>query len=626
MDIGYTLLDAKYEGSKVRLFYLSEDGKIEQWLDDEDYYPYFYASDEEGALENARAQGCDIVNEIKRELFSDLEKVYYKISAKEEILSKVRGMFSHVWEDEVQTVEKYAFDNGIRFGVGCQHIGEKAWLRDVNTELFDDTFGELLETDPVKYNFAKRFFEVIEQPTPEISEDIASRYGYDRRRMLEALYLSRITNSPITFRNAPPSYFIKALYYLNLKSEGYIIPTPEEFSRSESPRGVYGKAALVLAPERGVFLNTYVLDYESLYPSCIDVYNLSHETVNCGHEQCLDNKVPEEEHHVCTIRRGKYSTIIGALKDLRIKYYKKRAKDGEETSKIISDVLKTILVICYGVTIRIRGLSNPALAESITAYSRHALKTAWRYASEIGLKPVYGDTDSLFLVNPQSKQLQTLIERVKKELKLDLAVDKKYKVCVFSSAKKAYLGIFESGKVDPKGLTAFKSSTPNFVKKVLEETAVELSKVDTLEDIPIARKRIIELLKNRERLLLQRKFDVEDMAFNVILHKKPSEIVGSNVYAQPYQCAIQLIDEGVTLRRRQTLTFAKVKAFNYKGRRFSVKPINRVKKDEINISDYVSNMYSMMSQVLEPLGIEHMKVENEYDTLTRWFRSSDIQP
>ncbi|MEM3404514.1 MAG: DNA polymerase domain-containing protein [Nitrososphaeria archaeon] len=624
MSIGYTLLDAKYEGDKVTLFYLSDDGEIEQWLDNEDYYPYFYTLDE-GSLEGARAQGCKIVSESKRELFSDLKKEFYKISAKEETLSKVKMMFTHVWEDEVQTVEKYAFDKGMRFGMGCQRLGERTRLEDVNTEVFDKTFDELLETDPVKYNFIKRFFEVIEQPLPEISENTASRYGYDMERMLEALYLSRITNSPITFRNAPPSYFIKALYYLNLKSEGYVIPTPEEFSRSESPRGVYGKAALVLKPEKGIFLNTYVLDYESLYPSCIDVYNLSHETVNCGHEQCLDNKVPEEEHHICTIRRGKYSTIIGALKDLRIKYYKKKARNNGRTSKVVSDVLKMILVICYGVTIRIRGLSNPALAESITAYSRHALKTAWKYATEIGLKPLYGDTDSLFLVNPQSKQLQTLIERVKKELKLDLAVDKKYKVCVFSSAKKAYLGIFENGKVDPKGLTAFKSNTPNFVKKVLEETAVELSKINALEDIPIVRRRILQLLKSRERLLLERRFEVEDMAFNVILHKKPSEIIESNVYAQPYQCAIQLIDEGIRLRRKQILTFAKVKAFNYKGKRFSVKPIDRVNKDEINVPDYISNMYSMMNQVLEPLGIGKGAAKNEYDTLTRWFKESDTQ-
>ena len=110
------------------------------------------------------------------------------------------------------------------------------------------------------------------------------------------------------------------------------------------------------------------------------------------------------------------------------------------------------------------------------------------------------------------------------------------------------------------------------------------------------------------------------MGFSVILHKSPQEILKSNVKAQSYQCAIQLIDAGIRLRRGQTITFAKVKPFYYRGNKFTVKPINFVKKDEINVQDYISNMHSMMAQILEPLGLGKVSIKNQNMTLSNWFK------
>ncbi|MEM4193314.1 MAG: DNA polymerase domain-containing protein [Nitrososphaeria archaeon] len=621
MNSGGLLIDGKLKKDKVWLYYLLENGKLIEWVDDEKFYPYIYISgkEEKEVSDYAISLGCKIVPELRKDLFSDKEEEYYKIFGSEETLENLKHKIKRVWEEELSSIEKYVFEKNIRFGIHYDVLGREYTPLAVEDHFFNEIFNTLLDSDPIKYNYVKKFFEVIEQPLPKITEDFARKFGYDKASMLKALYLSRITNTPLALKRMPPSYFIKSLYYLCLKSEGYIIPTAEEFARGEVSRGVYGKAALVIAPEKGVFLNTYVLDYESLYPSCIDVYNLSHETVNCGHIECAKNLVPEEKHHVCILRRGKYSVLIGALKDLRIKYYKKKAKEGNEKAKIVSDILKTILVICYGVTIRIRGLANPSLAESITAYARNALKTAWKIALESGLRPVYGDTDSLFIVNPESKHVQTLVNRVKTELGLDLAVDKKYKVCIFSTAKKAYLGIFDDGKIDPKGLTAYKSSTPAFVKKVLKETAIELTKIDNLEDIPRVRERINRILEEKKKEILQRKFDIEDMGFSVILHKNPNEILNSNIKAQSYQCAIQLIDAGYRLKKGQKITFVKVKPFYYKGNRFTVKPINVVKKDEINVYDYISNMHTMMAQILEPIGLRKHDNRNEHVMISDWF-------
>ena len=104
-----------------------------------------------------------------------------------------------------------------------------------------------------------------------------------------------------------------------------MIPTSRELRCGETKRRV--KGALTFPPEPGVNFNTVVVDFESLYPSLIDSYNLSYETIDCSHDKCQKNMVPGLKQHVCTCRRGVYSVLIGAIKDLRIHWFKPLAKE-----------------------------------------------------------------------------------------------------------------------------------------------------------------------------------------------------------------------------------------------------------------------------------------------------------
>jgi DNA polymerase elongation subunit (family B) len=81
------------------------------------------------------------------------------------------------------------------------------------------------------------------------------------------------------------------------------------------------------------------------------------------------------------------------------------ASEERRQAEAISQLLKLILVSAYGVTVRIHGLAR-SLAESIMAYGRYSLQTTWEMAKEGGLHPVYGDTDSLFLDNPDESQVE----------------------------------------------------------------------------------------------------------------------------------------------------------------------------------------------------------------------------
>ncbi|MGB9134127.1 MAG: DNA polymerase domain-containing protein, partial [Candidatus Bathyarchaeia archaeon] len=367
-----------------------------------------------------------------------------------------------------------------------------------------------------------------------------------------------------------------------------------------------------------------VCDFESLYPSCIDSYNLSYETVDCSHQECRANKVSEVGHHVCIRRKGFYSLLIGALKDLRIRWFKPLSNNpsvAEEESRLAraaSRLLKLFSVSSYGVTVRIHGVACPPLAESITGYGRWALQTSWDIAKGYGMHPMYGDTDSVFLDNPQPDQVQALIDTVKKQLNLDLAIDKQYMLCVLPKAKKAYFGITQDGTPDLKGLTAIKSNAPKFIQQVFRDCINVLSHVRNMEQYAAAKAEVVAVVHETTKRLRERQLNLEDLVYSVQLFYDPNErLAAKNTMPQPYQCALQQMDSGEKLSRRDTVNFVKVKPFSYKGRTFTVKPFSHVKSlAEINVEDYIRNLTTALEQTFEPMGI---KLEKEVK-LTDWFK------
>jgi DNA polymerase I len=438
--------------------------------------------------------------------------------------------------------------------------------------------------------------------------------------------LSRIANLPVpeAYSNRRVSEWIKSMMYTYLRRNNFLIPTSKELRKGEKLKeSVPG--ALTITPKSGIYFNTVVTDFESLYPSCIDSYNLSYETVDCKHKECREHGISELDHNVCTRRRGFYSVIIGALKDLRIHWFKPLSRNPSISkherllAEALTKLLKLISVSSYGVTVRIHGLASTPLAESITGYGRYALQTTWNMAEEHGLHPTYGDTDSIFLDNPSQEEVKWLVKTVKEKLRLDLAVEKEYSLCVLSEAKKAYFGILKDGTPDIKGLTVIKSNSPEFFIRVFRNCVKELSHVKNLEEYELAKKKIVAIVQKAIKDLRQRRIELKDLEYSVQLYFDPKQKVRlEEALHQPYQCAVQLIDAGVEVSKRDTVSFVKVNPFNYKGKKFTVKPTAHVKSlSEVNIKDYVRNLRTALGQTFNPMNIEfEMKKDKK---ISDWF-------
>ncbi len=422
--------------------------------------------------------------------------------------------------------------------------------------------------------------------------------------------IARIGRMPIDdIARLGVSQWIRSLLYYEHRQRNALIPRREDLQRRSE--GVMSDAVikdkkyrggLVVDPKEVIHFDVVVMDFASLYPSIIKVKNLSYETVRCSHEECKKNTIPQTNHWMCSKRNGITSIIIGSLRDLRVNYYKSLSKKETLTEEqrqqytVVSQALKVILNASYGVMgAEIFPLYFLPAAEATTAIGRHTILETIKKCEEIGIEVLYGDTDSIFIKKPSEQQIQNVIEQAKKDHGVDLEIDKVYRYCVLSKRKKNYLGVTKDGKVDVKGLTGKKSHTPAFIKKLFYELLDILSKVQTMNDFDSAKKEISLKIANCAKKVQEKDIPLEDLTFNVMLSKAPSEYV--KTIPQHIRAARQL--ESIReIKKGDKISYVKI--LNKPG----VKPLELAKKEEIDSKKYMEFMESTLDQITSSMDLD----------------------
>lgn len=420
--------------------------------------------------------------------------------------------------------------------------------------------------------------------------------------------ISRMSMEDVT-RQGVSRWILSFLQYEH-RRRNMLIPNAEDIlalkgktSTKAIIKGKKYKGAIVVEPTPGVHFNVAVMDFSSLYPSVIKVYNLGYQSILCPHEQCKSNLVPDTPHWVCTKRRALESLIIGSLRDLRVKWYKLKSKDKSLPKEarswydIIQSALKVILNASYGVFgAESFALYCPPVAEATAALGRHAITETIKEAQELGIKVLYGDTDSVFLKAPSMDQVGTLTEWSEKTLEMDLELDKLYRYAVFSSRKKNYLGVLSDGSVDIKGLTGKKRHIPVFLKKAFREMVKQLGEAKNPAEFEEAKKEIRKIVRNCYLKLKNREYPLEELAFHMVLGKTPSSYTKTT--PQHVKAAKLLNKNEVEVKAGDLISFVKVTKEPH------VKPVQLAHPSEVDVDKYVGYLESTFAQVLDAMGLD----------------------
>jgi DNA polymerase I len=430
----------------------------------------------------------------------------------------------------------------------------------------------------------------------------------DSMLMKILLVISRIAKMPMNdVARLGVSNWIRSMLFYEHRQIGALIPRSEELKQKGGAsseaiiKGKKYKGGLVIEPTPGIHFGVSVLDFASLYPSIIKVYNLSYETVNCGHEECRSNKVPDTDHWVCKKRSGIESLCLGSLRDLRVSHYKQLSKDktlakaDRDLNSVVSQGLKVILNAGYGVM----GFETFALyclpvAEATAALGRYAITKTIEKCKQEGISVIYSDTDSLFIENPDMQKVSTVVRWADDELGVELDIDKVYRYVAFSERKKNYFGVLQDGTADIKGLTGKKSQTPEFLKKTFYQALDILGRVYKPEDFPQARSEIKGLLTQMVRRLREKQIPMEELAFNVMIGKSLSGFQGTT--PQHVKAAKLLEDTGKEIKAGDIISFVKTRTPP------NVKPVSLARIDEIDADKYLEYASSMFDQMLDSLG------------------------
>ena len=499
-----------------------------------------------------------------------------------------------------RSIQIYAFGNKYR-DITLNEVGT-AVLGLPKIE-FEKPISELSYTELAEYNLRDS----------EITLNLTT--FNDNLVMKLILALSRISRMPMEdVSRQGVSRWIRNFLYFEHRQRSMLIPNAEDIlalkggtSTTAIIKGKKYKGAIVVDPVPGVHFNVAVMDFASLYPSIIKVYNLGYQTLLCKHEECKSNKVPETSSWICTKNKALESLLIGSLRDLRVKWYKPKSKDKtlpedlRSWYNVIPSALKVILNASYGVFgSPAFGLYCPPVAEATAAIGRHVITKTIEKARALNIEVLYGDTDSLFLKNPSHEQVEIMTEWSKKTMGMELEVEKWYRYAVFSSRKKNYLGILKGGGVDVKGMTGKKRHIPVYIKKAFYALEDRLEQVQSPAEFEEAKKEIKKIIRDRYLRLKQRRWGdtPDELAFHVVLGKPPSAYTKTT--PQHVKAALMLEKLGYKMAAGDLISYVKV----LRG----VKPVQIASNSEVDVDKYVEYLRSTFDQILDALGLDFEEI------------------
>ncbi|HIK02153.1 TPA: ribonuclease H-like domain-containing protein [archaeon] len=322
--------------------------------------------------------------------------------------------------------------------------------------------------------------------------------------------LSRLVRVPL-FDAMRTTYGRLVENYLmwNAIERGLVIPNrPEQEEMGERAATGAIEGAYVKEPEKGMHENVAVMDFKSLYPSIIISHNIDASTVNCDCCKEKAEKVEDLGTWMCTKSEGLMPIVLKNILKERTEL-KKKMKELEKNSKEYQTLdnrqysLKILANSAYGY-LAFRGSRwyTRKGGSTTTALGRMYTHKIIDTAEDFGLRSIYGDTDSLFVVSEEGdieKKVKKFLKKINSELPgvMELEFEGVYKRGIFVS-KKRYAMIDEKGDTLIKGLEFVRRDWSPIAKKTQKEVIESILEDGNSEKAFEIVRDTIRKIKNRE--------------------------------------------------------------------------------------------------------------------------------
>ncbi|MFH0885210.1 MAG: DNA-directed DNA polymerase [Candidatus Micrarchaeota archaeon] len=396
------------------------------------------------------------------------------------------------------------------------------------------------------------------------------------------------------------------------------------------------QGAFVKLPEPGIYENVAVLDFRGLYPSIIVSYNIDPGTLVEDERRGIGNPAQKPDDRAgdyfvspTGARFSKKETglipfVLDYLIDKRMelkKQLKTLDKSSDEYVRVEarSHALKILANSFYGYMgyARSRWYSRPC-AESVTAWGRKHIMETIETAEKKGFSVLYSDTDSVFLLYKDKKDVLAFMDDVNRVLpeKMELELEGFYPRGVFVSkkgagergAKKKYALLGEDGRIKIRGFELVRRDWSSVAKdtqrKVLEAILREGSK-----------EKAVGIIRDIVSQLQEGKVPLEKLAISTQLNKDPEkyEIVSPELSA-----AKKMINAGLPAEKGTVISYVVGKA----GKSISEKAMPLELAKDYDADYYINNqVLPAVMKIMKELGYDEysMKFGGKQKSLDSFF-------
>ena len=309
-------------------------------------------------------------------------------------------------------------------------------------------------------------------------QDAESTYGMSEKLLPFAIQMATIAGIPLDQVMAASTGFRIEFYLMREAFQlGELVP-----NRSRRTHKTYA-GGFVLDPVPGLHEQVAIFDFSSMYPNLMISRNISPDTY-VSPDETLEKSVPviitpEVGHKFRQDFPGFYKRILRGLLDARHDIRDRMKEFSKESIeyKLLEERQRAVKILAnaaYGYTgwALARWYLRP-VAEATAAFGRQAIKQTIEIAENLGLKVLYGDTDSIFVVYDPGK-VDEFQKRVQTALDLEIKPDKIFRRMFFTGAKKRYGGLFEDGTIDITGLEKVRGDWTDLAKEVQEKVIEEV--------------------------------------------------------------------------------------------------------------------------------------------------------
>ncbi|HIC90653.1 MAG TPA: DNA polymerase II [Syntrophaceae bacterium] len=410
------------------------------------------------------------------------------------------------------------------------------------------------------------------------------------------LELSHLVGLPLDYVGRAATGFRVENYLLReARSLGELAP-----KRVERPYFPY-TGGMVMAPKSGIHKDIAVLDFKSLYPNLMILYNLSPDTYVDMKEKISEDQVyiaPELGHRFRKTPPGFYKHILTGLIGARDRIHQKMKSHPVNSFEYrLLDarqrVVKIITNACYGYAgwLGARWYLKP-VAEAVAAWGRATISKAQDKAKSLGLEVIYSDTDSLF-VKYDSRKIEALTREIEEELGLEIKPDKVYRRIFFTEAKKRYAGLLPDGRLDIVGLEVVRGDWAPVAKDVQERVLEIILKEESVD-------KALEYVHQFLSDFRKGKVPYKDL---VIWKTITKPLEAYKAHAPHVEAARRLIEAGYKLTLGDKIGYVITKG---KGKLYQrAIPYQMATYDQIDLGYYISNqILPPATRILEEFGIK----------------------